>query len=470
MIAARGRRLLAVTACLAALAPAAQAQTRAGSLGSKDPGLFNLTGSIYALEKNAEGMPPHLASRKVEGVIYTDRIDVPVRDFTEGFPGVTNRFEWFGVLYTGRFYTPAAGTYAWTLKSDDGSRLWLDGRQVIDNDGVHGFADKSAETTLTAGPHDLQLWYFQGPATEIGLQLLVKPPHGPEKPFDLADYAGPMATAMKTLKAEATPGGIRVRLDAALLFDTAKWDLKPAAQQAIRNLGDLIAGYPRASIRVIGYTDAVGGDEYNLDLSRSRAQSVKDGLVALHPPEGVRFETEGRGKQNPVGSNETAAGRTMNRRVEVFIKPQAREIIEATAMPEPPAQEAPPPEPAEREAAAPASPAEAPAPDSPEMIAATNRVKDVIERYAAALDARDKEALAEVRADLSAREQSLLQARTVKVTVTVERVTIGAGTATARCKQSVEATSAAGAPIRTEGEATFVLVRRPAGWVITEIR
>ncbi len=195
----------------------------------------------------------------------------------------------------------------------------------------------------------MRLWYFQGPPTEIGLVLKVKPPNAAPKVFNLAEFAGPMAEAMKTLKAEATPDGIRIRLDAALLFDTAKWDLKPAAQQAIKNLSQVVAAYPGALIRVVGFTDSVGGDDYNIDLSRSRATSVKDALMALDPPAGVTFETEGLGKAKPVASNDTPAGRALNRRVEVFIKPQAAAAIDATALPgvqtlpKAPAAAAPPP-------------------------------------------------------------------------------------------------------------------------------
>ena len=224
-------------------------------------------------------MPGDLATRKPEGTIYTDTINVPSRNFTSGFPGVTDRFSWFGIVYTGRFFIDVPGEYGWQLQSDDGSRLWIDGKQVIDYDGVHGFGAEQGTIQLAAGPHDMKLWYFQGPPTEIGLVLKVKPPDAAPMVFDLAKFAGPMAAAMKTLKAEATPDGIRIRLDAALLFDTAKWDLKPAARQAIMNLSQVVAAYPGALIRVVGFTDSVGGDDYNLDLSRSRATSVKDALI-----------------------------------------------------------------------------------------------------------------------------------------------------------------------------------------------
>jgi outer membrane protein OmpA-like peptidoglycan-associated protein len=480
-------RLATAFAILAASASAGSAQVRQGSLGSKDPGLFNLTGSIYFLNSGEARMPADLDLRKIEGTIYTDRIDVPVRSFTEGFPGITKRFEWFGVLYTGRFYVDVPGDYRWSLQSDDGSRLWIDGKPVIDNDGVHGFRPAGGSIDLPAGPHDMKLWYFQGPPTEIGLQLSVTPPGGAKKIFNLAEFAGPMAAAAKTLKAEATPNGIRIRLDAALLFDTAKWDLKPSAQQAIKNLGVVVAAYPGALIRVVGFTDAVGGDEYNLELSRSRAQSVKDALVALNPTAGVTFDTEGLGKAQPVASNDTAAGRALNRRVEVFIKPQAAPAIDATSRPDvqsqearlaaqsakqaqaaaapaPPAPPGPPP-PAPRAAA----PAAAP-PNSAAAIAAANRVRYVIERYVEALNRRDEAALGEVRDPISESESALLRAREVKVAVEVATVDATATAATAACRRTIAATSSAGAPIRADGNVVIHLTRRPSGWVIDEIR
>lgn len=91
---------------------------------------------------------------------------------------MTDRFEWFGVLYTGTFEILDEGLYGWRLQSDDGSRLWIDGTEIIDNDGVHGFESKDGEVRLSKGPHAMRLWYFQEPATEIGLQLFVVPPGG----------------------------------------------------------------------------------------------------------------------------------------------------------------------------------------------------------------------------------------------------------------------------------------------------
>ena len=285
------------------------------------------------------------------------------------------------------------------------------------------------------------------------------------------------------------------------------------AQQAIgKNLSQVVAAYPGAFIRVVGFTDSVGGDEYNLDLSRSRATSVKDALVALNPPAGVTFETDGLGKAKPVASNDTPAGRALNRRVEVFIKPQTAAAIDATALPgvqtlpkvptvtppqppaaaaepvkpttppaqtppvAPPAQAAPPvrstpPVPAVPPApAARMAPPSPPRPNSPEMIAAVNRVKNVIERYADALSARNEEAFREVRVGATDAERALLQAKAARVSIEVSTVDVSGTTATATCQQDVNATAADGTPIKNSGAVVFQLVRQPTGWMITAIK
>jgi len=312
--------LPAIGLCLLAAAIAARQKTAA--FGSKDPGLFNLTGTIYFLSEETEGLPADLAKMKPQGTIYTDRLDVPTRDFQEGFPGVTDRFEWFGLIYTGQFQIDVPGDYQWRLWSDDGSRLWIDDQEVIDNDGVHGTLDMAATVPLVSGPHSIKVWYFQGPATEVALQLFVQRPGGEEKIFSMADYAAGLSAALKKVNAEATPDGIRVRMAAAILFDTAKSDLKPQARETIQAVGEVIASYPNATVTVLGFTDSVGEDAYNLRLSDARAGSVKTALAALNPPPGVSFETKGLGKAQPVASNDTEAGRAQNRRVEVYIKPR----------------------------------------------------------------------------------------------------------------------------------------------------
>jgi outer membrane protein OmpA-like peptidoglycan-associated protein len=298
------------------------AQTPKGALGSRDPGLFNLKGSLYYLAEDTEAMPKDLAHRKVEGTLYTDRLDVPIREFTEGFPGVSKRFEWFGLLYTGKFQVQKPGKYRWIVESDDGSLLWVDGKEVVSNDGIHSAKREEGEIELAAGPHDLKVWFFQGPATELGIQLFVQAPGWPEERiFVLGDFSAGLSDALKKVGAQATTDGIKVELDAAVLFDTAKWDLKPAARDTLANVVKVIQSYPGCSVRVEGHTDSVGDEASNLTLSKRRAESVAAALKAAGAGKDVRFESNGFGKSRPVASNDTDKGRAKNRRVELFIRP-----------------------------------------------------------------------------------------------------------------------------------------------------
>jgi outer membrane protein OmpA-like peptidoglycan-associated protein len=290
--------------------------------GTKNPGLFNLKGTIYYLSDDTNEMPADIEKRKPQGVIYTDKLDIPLRNFTEGFPGVTGRFEWFGLVYTGTFEIVKAGLYKWRIESDDGSRLWIDGREIINNDGIHGMDNKEGELKLSNGLHAIKVWYFQGPATEVGLRLFVtRPGEKNEKIFSLSDFSPTVSNAIKTVNAQATKDGIRVELDARFLFDTNKYELKPSALSSVKSLVQIIVTYPGCLVKVEGHTDNVGRDEDNQKLSENRARSVKESLLKTGVPINTRFEVTGHGKTKPVADNTTEKGREKNRRVEILIVP-----------------------------------------------------------------------------------------------------------------------------------------------------
>ena len=292
----------------------------AEGLGSKDPGLFNLKGQIYFLPEGTDHMPVGLEKQKVEGVVYTETLDVSPREFTAGFPGVTNRFEWFGIIYTGRFQVSKPGKYTFKTISDDGTIVWIDGKEVVNQDSIHGPNEATGEVTLKKGPHDIKVWYFQGPATEIALQLFVTPPGGEEKLFSIKDYAGDLTTALTDLGGEATKDGIRIRLDASVLFDFNKAALKPAAKKSLAKLATVLQSYPNATVTVGGHTSSEGDDAYNQTLSEKRATTVKDALKKL-VPKTVTMSAVGFGETQPIADNQTEKTRAPNRRVEIFVKP-----------------------------------------------------------------------------------------------------------------------------------------------------
>lgn len=117
------------------------------------------------------------------GTMRVKRINVPVRHYFQGFPGAGLRNEFVGVRYTGSFVVKRSGLHQFRLLSDDGSQLFIDGRLIIDNDGLHSVTDVTNGIELEAGQHDIMVRYFQGPGEEIALQLFVAAPYLPERLF-----------------------------------------------------------------------------------------------------------------------------------------------------------------------------------------------------------------------------------------------------------------------------------------------
>src|SRR5262249_37056176 len=154
--------------------------------------------------------------------------------------------------------------------------LSLDGKAVVDDDGVHSMSDQSGKVTLTQGDHRFRLSYFQGPATTIGLQLFVTPPGASsEKIFLLQDFNKGVLDNRKLLGVTEDEQDIRIRFGAEVLFDTGKFDLKPEAQDSLKQLASMLQAYPGRPIVIEGHTDNVGTEASNQTLSLNRAKSVK---------------------------------------------------------------------------------------------------------------------------------------------------------------------------------------------------
>jgi outer membrane protein OmpA-like peptidoglycan-associated protein len=126
---------------------------------------------------------------------------------------------------------------------------------------------------------------------------------------------------LRQMGAKKTDRGMVVTLG-GILFYTGQDRLLPAAQQDIRKLADFFKRNPTRSAVIEGNTDSVGGEDANHGLSQRRADAVAMALVQ----QGVssdRLKTAANGEDSPVATNTTAAGRQMNRRVEVIFAPQA---------------------------------------------------------------------------------------------------------------------------------------------------
>jgi outer membrane protein OmpA-like peptidoglycan-associated protein len=107
-----------------------------------------------------------------------------------------------------------------------------------------------------------------------------------------------------------------------VLFDSGKFSLKPGAREKLSKVAGILLAYPELDIAVGGYTDTVGSDAMNQKLSENRATSVRDYLVQQGVPSGT-VTAAGFGKTLPVATNDNAAGRQQNRRVELVVSGEA---------------------------------------------------------------------------------------------------------------------------------------------------
>jgi hypothetical protein len=151
--------------------------------GYEKPVLGCFEGQVFPLDKDAPQLPTSYEALKPVSVLYACEWDIPPRSWDQGFPGIADRFEWFAIRYAGAFRVAEGGQYGFRLSSDDGSKLVIDGKVVIDNDKQHPPRAESGTVQLAAGDHQMVLEYFQGPRFEINLQLWVTPPGKPEELF-----------------------------------------------------------------------------------------------------------------------------------------------------------------------------------------------------------------------------------------------------------------------------------------------
>ena len=119
------------------------------------------------------------------------------------------------------------------------------------------------------------------------------------------------------LETRDTARGLIVNMS-DVLFDFDKYTLRSGAREKLAKVAGIVVSHPGLKLAVEGHTDSVGSDEYNQVLSEERANSVRDYLVGQGVPATV-VTAKGFGKTMPVASNDTAAGRQQNRRVELVV-------------------------------------------------------------------------------------------------------------------------------------------------------
>lgn len=127
-------------------------------------------------------------------------------------------------------------------------------------------------------------------------------------------------TEIPGAKVERVGEGINVTFDenSGVYFATDKYNINDRSATTLAKLADIFKEYPNSNILVEGHTDNVGADEYNMGLSRRRAEAVSSYLIGKDISSG-RITTNWYGENQPKGDNSTATGRAQNRRVELAI-------------------------------------------------------------------------------------------------------------------------------------------------------
>ena len=100
-------------------------------------------------------------------------------------------------------------------------------------------------------------------------------------------------------------------------FDTDKAIVKPESRPTLGQIAKLLTGQPQLNVFIVGHTDSQGAFDYNMDLSKRRAEAIAAELVKSYRIAPTRLHTTGVGMLAPVGSNASDSGRALNRRVEL---------------------------------------------------------------------------------------------------------------------------------------------------------
>lgn len=231
-----------------------------------------------------------------------------------------------------------------TLQVDaQGEGQYLDERNKISfqigADGTGVYKDENNDTTITIGKNNST--YTQGNITienngdgsgtynDKDKDLLIKNDGKGKAIITLKGKsteveAKPLEKLEKFPKLKMVPpvpsieaNSLLITLDSGILFDVDKYDLRPEAEEVLKNLAIVLKEADIKVFEVDGHTDSDAGDKHNQVLSENRANAVKNFLTS----QGITAEItiKGYGKTRPIASNDTPEGKQKNRRVEIVI-------------------------------------------------------------------------------------------------------------------------------------------------------
>jgi peptidoglycan-binding protein ArfA len=290
-------------------------------------------------------------------------------DFNWGFdaPNRGMNSEHFSIRWHGKLLAPVSGEYLFQAKVDDGLRLWLDDKRVIDAWGLNDAVQYKGTIYLEAGKkYDIKVEYYNGMLNSM-IQLFWKRPDQkslfdavwdnsqiientyffqPDLPKPIEVVPMPKkeikkptppnkAVAKKTTPKLPSAAEVAAKKQAeqATMLDQAKRELEPqfiyfvqstneilpTSQTSLNEWVHYLEKMPSANLQIQGFTDALGDQKMNFTLSEQRAKAVANYLVA-HGIASTRLTPKGLGGTQPIFKNpRTEKERSLNRRVEIKI-------------------------------------------------------------------------------------------------------------------------------------------------------
>ncbi len=189
---------------------------------------------------------------------------------------------------------------------------------------VSGSGPVSGQRVSGSGPVSGQRVSGSGPVSGQAVNR-----EGPE--YDFSDKPAELQKNLEDLGAKKVgEDDVLISVPGDILFDFDKWNIRPEAEETLNKIAKAIIDLKKTKVFIEGHTDSKGSDEYNLELSRKRADSVRDWFFWEGSFKGdlsrVQFMTKGFGESRPVAPNtmrdgsDNPEGRQLNRRVEVIIR------------------------------------------------------------------------------------------------------------------------------------------------------
>ncbi len=271
------------------------------------PEFNSFKGDVYSipLKMLQKGYGEQVYDYDKIGEIEWNEINISDRHIDDGFPDVKKKIK-FGMVLHSTMKIKQSNCYEFILNSDDGSKLWIDGQLIIDNDGDHRMTLKRDSVHLLPGEYDVKIWYFQAYPNRFGFI------------FDSKNTG--LDCREKKIRKKEKPVVEKINFESHFLFNTNEYELKKNAFSKLDSISTIIKNNNPKKIIITGYTDNQGSENYNMELSLRRASSIQTYLIRKINQPNIRFVSRGKGEQNPIATNETGEGRARNRRVEIILE------------------------------------------------------------------------------------------------------------------------------------------------------